>query len=92
LFSCTVDGCDRKFSLKANMQRHVKEIHEDENASKSKQQFICMEEGCNKIFKYSSKLKKHEESHGKSALPDKYLLLFASCSCNMFSLIQRMGS
>lgn len=70
LFSCTVNGCDKRFSVKANMQRHVKEIHEDGNFSKSNRQFICKEEGCNKVFKYSSKLKKHEESHGRPMLPD----------------------
>lgn len=69
LFSCTVDGCDKRFSIKANMQRHIKEIHEDENAAKSNQQFVCQEEGCNKSFKYFSKLKKHEESHGMLTLP-----------------------
>jgi hypothetical protein len=65
LFTCSMDGCGRKFSIKANMQRHVKEIHEDETATKSNRQFVCKEEGCNKVFKYASKMKKHEESHVK---------------------------
>jgi general transcription factor IIIA len=50
--------------MKADMQRHVKEIHD----SKNPHQFVCKEDGCNKVFRYSSKLKKHEESHGRSAL------------------------
>ncbi|AQK95074.1 Pentatricopeptide repeat-containing protein [Zea mays] len=61
LFSCTLDGCDMRFSMKADMQRHVKEIHD----SKNPHQFVCKEDGCNKVFRYSSKLKKHEESHVK---------------------------
>jgi general transcription factor IIIA len=64
LFNCTVEGCDRRFSIKANMQRHIKEMHEDGNAAKNHQEFVCQEDGCNKSFKYASRLKKHEESHG----------------------------
>ena len=47
--------------------------HVDENATKSNQEFICKEEGCNKVFKYLSKLKKHEESHGMSILLDNIM-------------------
>ncbi|PNT65728.1 transcription factor IIIA isoform X2 [Brachypodium distachyon] len=65
LFTCPMEGCDKRFSIKANVQRHVKEMHEVENDTKSNQQFVCKEEGCNKAFKYASKLKKHEESHVK---------------------------
>jgi hypothetical protein len=50
------------------MQRHSKVLHEDETVTKSSQEFICKEEGCNKAFKYLSKLRKHEESHGMLVL------------------------
>lgn len=70
LFSCPVEGCNRKFAYKGNIKRHIKDIHEDEEGSSSSDsqgqtQHVCQESGCGKVFKYASKLKKHEESHGK---------------------------
>jgi general transcription factor IIIA len=47
------------------MQRHVQEIHKDGSPCESKKEFICPEVNCGKTFKYASKLKKHEESHGE---------------------------
>jgi len=29
-------------------------------------EYVCSEAGCGKVFKYASKLRKHEDSHGKS--------------------------
>ncbi|KAL9682388.1 hypothetical protein QQ045_014185 [Rhodiola kirilowii] len=34
----------------------------------AKKLHVCQEAGCGKTFKYASKLKKHEESHGKATL------------------------
>jgi general transcription factor IIIA len=47
------------------MQRHVQEMHKDGSPCESKKEFICPEVNCGKAFKYASKLKKHEESHGE---------------------------
>lgn len=73
MFTCPLEGCGKRFSIKANIQRHVKEMHEDEHEckmddTKSNQQVICQEEGCKKAFKYPSRLKKHEEMHGMTSV------------------------
>ncbi|KAF6161679.1 hypothetical protein GIB67_033172 [Kingdonia uniflora] len=69
LFTCTVENCNRRFAYLANMKRHVIECHEEEESSSSvKKQHVCQEEGCGKAFKYASRLRKHEESHGKFSL------------------------
>ncbi|KAG0478102.1 hypothetical protein HPP92_012821 [Vanilla planifolia] len=47
------------------MTRHVKEFHDNDSPCKAEKQHICKEPGCGKTFKYASKLKKHEYSHGK---------------------------
>ncbi|XP_041998408.1 transcription factor IIIA-like [Salvia splendens] len=64
LFECTFEGCKQIFTLQGNMTRHVKEFH-DESASAEVKQHACSEHGCGKVFKYLSKLKKHEDSHVK---------------------------
>lgn len=65
LFACPVSNCNCNFGFKGNIKRHVREIHEDESPCEGQQQYVCGEPGCGKTFKYPSKLKKHEDSHGK---------------------------
>lgn len=68
IFDCPFESCKSKFSFQGNMTRHVREIHdgsEDYSCIKTPKQHICSEPGCEKAFKYPSKLKKHEESHGE---------------------------
>lgn len=52
------------------MTRHVKEFHEDESSPDDvgTKQYVCSEAGCGKVFKFASKLAKHENSHGKFLL------------------------
>lgn len=49
------------------MKRHMKEFHDDSSSSdvKSPKQYLCTEIGCGKVFKFASKLRKHEDSHVK---------------------------
>ncbi|KAK3444973.1 hypothetical protein EUGRSUZ_A00588 [Eucalyptus grandis] len=70
IFSCPVDGCNKSFAYQGNMKRHLNEIHNDEEPSTSGEcnslkQHVCSEVGCGKVFKFASKLQKHEDSYVK---------------------------
>ncbi|KAK6151381.1 hypothetical protein DH2020_014016 [Rehmannia glutinosa] len=67
LFECPIEDCKHMFTYQGNMTRHVKEFH-DESASANVEhpkEHVCAEPGCGKVFKYLSKLQKHEDSHVK---------------------------
>ncbi|XP_019427364.1 PREDICTED: transcription factor IIIA isoform X1 [Lupinus angustifolius] len=67
-FKCPIQNCNLLFSLQSNMKRHVKEMHNESSTSTSaegQKQYVCPEVGCGKVFKYASKLRKHEDSHVK---------------------------
>ncbi|XP_061362314.1 transcription factor IIIA-like [Gastrolobium bilobum] len=67
-FTCPIENCSCDFAFKGNMTRHVKEFHNKNSAStgvKNQKQYVCPEIGCGKVFKFASKLQKHEDSHVK---------------------------
>lgn len=67
-FKCPIEDCSREFAFQGNITRHVKKFH-NENSTPTKvasqEQYICPEIGCGKVFKFASKLQRHENSHGK---------------------------
>ncbi|KAK9022540.1 hypothetical protein V6N11_002796 [Hibiscus sabdariffa] len=69
LFSCTSQNCNKKFAFQGNMKRHVKEFHAADSSPSpdagTQKQYLCQEVGCGKVFKFASKLRKHEDSHVK---------------------------
>ncbi|PIA63925.1 hypothetical protein AQUCO_00201327v1 [Aquilegia coerulea] len=69
LFSCPVEGCTSRFAYLDNMKRHVIELHDETDSdscdSSVQKQLVCPEVGCGKVFRYASRLRKHEESHVK---------------------------
>lgn len=68
LFNCPIENCNREFSLQGNMKRHVKEFHGEDHSptdAECQKQYVCPEIGCGKVFRFASKLRKHEDSHGK---------------------------
>ncbi|KAK9110098.1 hypothetical protein Sjap_018158 [Stephania japonica] len=60
LFSCPMPDCKSRFSYQGNMTRHVKEHHDEDYLGscdeKGPQQHVCQEEGCGKVFKFSSSI------------------------------------
>ncbi|KAK4485621.1 hypothetical protein RD792_008264 [Penstemon davidsonii] len=67
LFECPVEDCKQRFAFKSNMNRHMKEFHSEAAPASVEhpKEYVCPEPGCGKVFKYASKLRKHEDSHVK---------------------------
>ncbi|KAK1562004.1 hypothetical protein Q3G72_004764 [Acer saccharum] len=65
LFKCPIEKCNSEFSFQGNIKRHLEEIHDEDSSITIPKQYVCQETGCAKVFKYASKLRKHEESHVK---------------------------
>ncbi|GLT24986.1 hypothetical protein SLA2020_001450 [Shorea laevis] len=68
LFKCPIEGCGQEFAFQGNIKRHVKELHNKDSPAHDvvrQKQHVCQETGCGKVFKYASKLRKHEDSHVK---------------------------
>lgn len=54
---CEIESCDRKFTNKYNLKRHLKEFHG------KVRQFPCTE--CNRIYERKNHLKLHLVTHTK---------------------------
>ncbi|GFQ02643.1 transcription factor iiia [Phtheirospermum japonicum] len=108
LFECPVEECKRRFAFQCNMKRHAKELH-DESASANVEphkEYVCPQLSCGKVFKYPSKLRKHEDSHAKLDTKEAYCLepgcmkLFANekclkehlSSCHQYTFCDKCGS
>ncbi|KAI5320457.1 hypothetical protein L3X38_040165 [Prunus dulcis] len=66
LFKCPIENCNRGFVSQGNMRRHVRELHNEDDPSANvggQKQHVCQD--CGKVFKFASKLQKHENSHVK---------------------------
>ncbi|ONI35730.1 hypothetical protein PRUPE_1G551600 [Prunus persica] len=68
LFKCPIENCNREFGFQGNMRRHVNELHSEDSPSTNggaQKQHVCKEIGCGKVFRFASRLRKHEDSHVK---------------------------
>ncbi|KAK3169163.1 hypothetical protein Dsin_000067 [Dipteronia sinensis] len=62
LFKYPIEKCNSEFSFQGNIKRHLKEIHDEDSSITIPKHYVCQETGCAKVFKYASKLRKHEVS------------------------------
>ncbi|KAL6328780.1 hypothetical protein AAG906_003797 [Vitis piasezkii] len=67
LFTCPVENFKRRFAFQGNMKRHVKKFHDEESPLNDvgSKYYVYPEVGCEKVFKFVSKLQKQEDSHAK---------------------------
>lgn len=67
LLECPVKDCKRTFKSEGHMAWHVKEFHGESACAdvNHPMEHVCAEPHCGKVFRYASKLCKHEDSHGK---------------------------
>ncbi|KAL0453285.1 UNVERIFIED_CONTAM: Transcription factor IIIA [Sesamum latifolium] len=95
-------------SLEGNMKRHIKELHQESSSTNVEppKEYICPELGCGKVFKYLSKLRKHEDSHVKldtaeafcsepgcmKYFTNKQSLKEHLCSCHQYIVCDKCGS
>ncbi|KAG7983298.1 hypothetical protein I3843_04G098800 [Carya illinoinensis] len=75
-YTCPVDDCHSSYRRKDHLTRHLLQ-HQGNYLSNSiarialspqaecQKQYICQEIGCGKVFRFASKLQKHEDSHVK---------------------------
>lgn len=65
-FACTIDGCDRTFSMKQTVYKHIREFHAP-SGKKVRQPYICEE--CGKVLTSLATLKNHRFLHTGAQLP-----------------------
>ncbi|KAK4414835.1 Transcription factor IIIA [Sesamum alatum] len=108
LFECPVEECKRRFAFQGNMKRHIKELHQESSSTNVEppKEYVCLELGCGKVFKYLSKLRKHEDSHVKldtveafcsepgclKYFTNKQSLKEHLCSCHQYIICDKCGS
>lgn len=67
VFKCPIESCSHESAYVSSVNRHLKEFHEDNVAPEveCQKQFVCPKDGCRKVFRYASRLQKHEDFHVK---------------------------
>lgn len=63
-FPCTVEGCEKRYTLKQHLKRHL-EIHKVKSAA----QYICKENGCHLQFSHECLLANHMNTHRRYECP-----------------------